>query len=258
MGVDAVLTFHTSPETCGVAKFNLRLAQQLGVPMLPWRTGKLAAQHPLLSIKPSEVTAVDLYPMPGTFDLFLHGSLDRWATEAALQATRVYAANRVLAREVAAVRPDVIEAFCPSTIRGRGSRGAYQVLTFGMAHKFQRTYYEALKRTLDAEARDYTVNVSTAIHEGSPWDETANVGALLRDVFGDRLRVLGYLADDALARELDACDAVALFFDPAVRANNTTYWAAVAAGKRIFTNRDEWSPSPDARVSWDDLAALLR
>ena len=56
------------------------------------------------------------------------------------------------------------------------------------------------------------------------------------------MRVLGYLADDALAAELRACDCVALFYDPALRANNTTAWAALDAGKPLVTNTDEYSP----------------
>jgi hypothetical protein len=45
---------------------------------------------------------------------------------------------------------------------------------------------------------------------------------------------LGYLADDALgSKELRECTALRMFFDPAVRANNTTFWAAVEAGSRL-------------------------
>jgi len=70
----------------------------------------------------------------------------------------------------------------------------------------------------------------------------AEAGERIRSIFGDKARVLGYLADDALARELRDCTAVAMFFNPALRANNTTYWAAVDVGRPVITNRDEYSP----------------
>jgi hypothetical protein len=72
------------------------------------------------------------------------------------------------------------------------------------------------------------------------------------------LRVLGYLGDDALAKELRDVDAVALFYDPALRANNTTYWAAVDAKKTIFTNRDDQSPQPgDPLPTWGKWCEVL-
>ena len=61
-------------------------------------------------------------------------------------------------------------------------------------------------------------------------------------MFGERVRCLGYLLDDALAKELRECSAVALFFDPAVRANNTTFWAAIEAERLVITNLDADSP----------------
>jgi hypothetical protein len=81
----------------------------------------------------------------------------------------------------------------------------------------------------------------------------------MRGIFGDKLRVLGYLGDDALAKELREVDAVAAFFVPALRANNTSAWAALEAGKPLYTNTDEYSPSLDVHThSWDKLLELLR
>ena len=102
---------------------------------------------------------------------------------------------------------------------------------------------EKLKALLDATGQDYTVCVSTAVHEGSPWEEVGEAGEKLRAIFGDQLRMLGYLADDALAKELHQCSAAAMFFDPALRANNTTFWAAMDAGAIVITNLDANSPA---------------
>jgi hypothetical protein len=253
--IDAVQTHPHDPALCGVVKFSQQLAMRLGVGFHS-HLGQTDAAHPLVSVKGSEGD-ISFHRPWAAFDLFAHDATGLVLTLAP-HAHRVYAANRVIADQLRTIRPDVVSAWCPSTIQGNATRGAYNVLTFGMAHKLQVARYEALKRELDAEWGDaYTVSVSTAVHEGSPWDATATVAERLRDVFGYKLRVLGYLADDALARELSECDAVALYFDPGVRENNTTYWAAVESGKPLYTNRDEYSPSASDACTWNGLTFLL-
>lgn len=244
--IDAVWTVGHHPSLCGTEKWSHALAKRLGVPVRSaWSEPQFPQdEHPLISVRASEVRKWG-YPS-FDFDLFLHDwySWDGGAAFWLREAKRVYAANPVIAREIREHRPDVIEAFAPSTIDGNPTRGAINVLTFGMAHKLSahRARYEKLKGLLDDTPVDYTVSVSTAIHEGSPWDETAKVADELRGIFGTHLRVLGYLADDALARELVECTAVAIFFDPALRANNTTFWAAIQSGAPVITNVDEDSP----------------
>lgn len=232
---DAVLTYHSNPNTCGVCKFNVRLARELGVPCVPIGRG-YEFTHPLISIKASEIGTdwTAIIPLHG--DILLH---DR--------PPNVPSGRRVIYAD---------EVGCPSTIEGRADRGGYRVLTFGMGHKRLRHHFEALKTRLDAEHDNYTVEMSCAIHEGHPWSEGMEASIReMRSIFGDKLRVLGFLGDDALAKELQECDAVALFFDPAVRANNTTYWAAVDAGKTVFTNRDQ--DSPTEAPTWAGLVAAV-
>jgi len=245
----AVWTVGHHPSLCGTEKFGHLLAKKLGVPVLE-RQQVRAGEYPLVSVRASEVQQWGA--PPPKFDLFLHDwySYDGGALAWLQQATRVFAANVDIARELRPLRPDVIEAFAPSTIQGNPTRGTINVLTFGMAHKLgiHRERYVKLKALLDDAPTDYTVSVSTAIHEGSPWDETAKVGDQLRAIFGSHLRVLGYLADDALARELATCSAVAIFFDPALRANNTTFWAAAETGHPVITNLDADSPVADGAI----------
>lgn len=252
--VDAVLTHPHHPALCGVVKFSEQLAQRLGVPC--HRNLGAAAAHPLISVKGAEG---DMSFVPRKhYDLFAHDAYG-FVQTLLPRARTVYAANRVIADTLRETRPDVISAWCPSTIQGNPTRGIYNVLTFGMAHKLQVARYEELKATLDVEwGADYTVSVSTAVHEGSPWDETALVADRLRGIFGDRLRVLGYLADDALARELEACDAVALYFADGWRENNTTALAAFASGKRVFTNADAHSPRSAHGFTWERLTEVIR
>jgi hypothetical protein len=249
--IDAVLSYHLNPNTCGVAKFNHALAKRLGVPCAPLRTICL---YPLVSVKPEECGVPSFWPR---FDLFLHGIPD--ALDDIRKPVRIYAANQAIADAVRQQRPDVITAHCPSTVDGNADRGGYRVLTFGMAHKLVLPHFANLKDELERDHPDYTLSLSTAVHEGSPWDEalTTSVEAM-RGIFGDRLRVLGFLADDALARELAECDAVAAFFVPALRANNTSAWAALSAGKFLYTNLDAQSPALDpTRYGWDALIEKL-
>lgn len=253
--IDAVLSVHTNPLTCGVAKFSAQLAERLGVPF--GELGVLFTHHPLVSVKGSEMPAYARWPITGPYSLFLHDTHVQWVV--VQKAHTVYAANSVIADWVRPVRPDVIAAFCPSTVQGNASRGAYRVLAFGMGHKLALQCFQDLKGILDRDHPDYTISLSTAIHEGSPWDATVRWTVQgMRQIFGDKLRVLGFLGDDALAKELQDCDAVAIFYNPALRENNTSAWAALDAGKYLYTNTDERSPSlADPRPTWDTLLALM-
>lgn len=240
MTYDAVITYHDNAFACGVAKFNHALASRLGVPCLPWQSTSSA---PLVSVKPSEMTK------PGnswwdTYDLLLHDRTLSPRSELVACARRVFYADAI---------------GCPSTVQGNPSRGSYRVLSFGMSHKRVLPHFEALKAQLDREHPDYTLSLSTAVHEGSPWDTSMQESeASLRALFGEHFRFLGFLADDALAKELQECDAVAMYFSPALRKNNTSYWAAVEAGKTIYTNRDELSPKPeDPPVTWASVLEAL-
>lgn len=257
--IDAILSYHLHPHACGVAKFNRQLAERLGVPVYPLRDPPRGG-HPLVSILGREVIGPpSQYGVRAPFSLFAHD--DSVHQDWVFYATRVYAANKVIAEKLKWMRPDVIEAFAPSLVAGDASRGAYRVLAFGMAHKLLTPEWMTLKRQLDFEhGEDYTVELSCAVHEGTPWADTiAAAEASMRVVFGDKLRVWGALADDGLARLLSEVDAVALMFTPAVRANNTTYWAAVEAGKTIYTNRDFYSPRDgELPPSWDALVSMLR
>jgi len=233
--IDAILSYHMNPLCCGVAKFNHALAKRLGVPCAPLTETKY--RHPLLSVKASEI---DEWPwLTGVFDVLWHDRGDPIISALA---------QRVLYAE---------DIGCPSTVEGNPTRGAYRVLAFGMSHKLALPHFESLKQRLDREHPDYTIELSTAVHEGNPWDEALTESTeAMRAIFGSRLRVLGFLADDALAHVLLDVDAVAAFYVPALRANNTTAWAAIEAGKTLYTNRDEWSPTETP--TWERLIAVLQ
>jgi hypothetical protein len=262
----AVLTPHPNEWTCGTGKWSLRLAASLGVPCRSFDWKGLPDGPVLVSARMSEIPVH--VTAPPRFDLIVHDwttwddftwpkHWDQWLEKA----TRLYAANPVLQRQIRPYRPDVQLLPIPSavTVPFRSNLRPYRVLTFGMAHKRLAEHFEALKATLEREQPDYQIRLSTAVHEGSPWDASLQQAeATLRPLFGRKLKFLGYLADDALIEELHACDAVALYYTPALRANNTSYWVAKEAGKRIYTNRDEFSPSEEEPApTWDAVAKVL-
>lgn len=226
--IDAVMDYHMAPLTCGVSKYNQQLARWLGVPVLPLKWAS-SVENRLVSVHwheiEQDVDLLDWLRHAAGFDVLWHDHGDPAISDAA---RHVYHA-----RELGA----------PSTIEGDATRGTIDVLSFGMAHKFQGPLFERLKQLLDATHEDYTVSVSMGIHEGTAWDAGfAAKREQMAAVFGHHLRTLGFLMDDGLARALAQTNVVALFYDPAVRANNTTLWAALEAGVPVITNLDKDSP----------------
>lgn len=260
--IEAVLSYHMNPLACGTAKWNQRLARELRVPC--YRLGSREAARctdVLVSIKPDEMPGDVAFVLPHqVFDLILHAVPHaRTVYVASLRLARtIYAANHDIAAAIRPYRTDAQLLACPPSIAGDPSRGAYRVLVFGMAHKRVLPEFVTLKAQLDRDHPDYTVSVSVGVHEGSPWEQTLlDTEQDLRAIFGDKLRMLGFLLDDALAKELQECDAVACFYQPAFRSNNTTAWAALAAGKTLYTNRDADSPVETVVPTWPALVSHL-
>jgi len=240
LSVSCVLSHHDNVHACGVAKFSAQLASRLGVPFHQLMAAEF--KYPLVSVKCAEGPAPRMWT---TYDLFLHDipkTAEWWGMVAC--AVRVFVANPAIGAAVhGRSRRLPITAWCPSTIAANLPRSGLRILCFGMSHKLQLPLYKQLKAVLDASHVDYTVNLSCAVHEGSRWEQTIGEAAeRLRPIFGVHFRLLGFLADDALVEEMKRSSGVALFYDPAVRANNTTLWAALEQGCPVVTNLDADSP----------------
>jgi hypothetical protein len=255
IGVDAVLSYHLNPLTCGVAKFNLALGRRLGVPVVSVLGPETARfRHPLLSVKLSEFRAEDARqleaaleatPWRTRFALFLHDWTDTALERTLLrQAGAVYCAHGEMTAAVASRRPDALGLWCPSTIpeSGRFAPAEVSVFSFGMAHKVRSRLYERLRALLDATGRSYSVQLSAALHADTTLDSFTAVLDELREIFGPRLHFLGHLSDAAVYHYLQTTTFFAAFFDRGVRANNTTVNAAMGCGAVVVTNLDEHSP----------------
>jgi hypothetical protein len=251
---DCIAGYHLNPWTCGIAKFNAILARHLDVPVVGIRAVELGSfRRPLLSLKLSEFTPDDAADLDvwtlahaGQFDLFFH-AFDGIESELRLltAAGRVYCGNEELAHDLAPMRPDIVELFCPGTILNpqRFQRTDLSVFTFGMAHKIRVPLYRRLCDLLDATGRDCSMYVSTALHENTSFDGSFVVRfEELQSVFNGRVYFMGYLSDTAVYNHLLDSTFLAAFFDKGLRANNTTVNAAMECGCTVITNLDEHSP----------------
>jgi len=256
MSADGVLSYHLSPLTCGVAKFNLALAERLGVPMLGiFDPAAAALSRPLLSLKLSELLPADRGRLealiaargPGGYRVFFHdygdSALER---RMAMDAERLYCGNSALAATLRPLRGDVEELWCPGTLLDPQPLlpTEISVFSFGMSHKVRVDHYVRLRRLLDATGCTSSLWLSTALHDNTTFDGAfLRVLEDLRGVFADRLYFLGFLSDRAIHHFLSSATWFAAFFDRGVRANNTSVHVAMSCGAPVITNLDAHSPA---------------
>ena len=249
----AIVTFHTNPYTCGVARFNVSLAQSLGVPLL---TLDFFLENPvsgaLLSIKCEEIgkdiakgLSDFLETASETFDVYLHG-LDGSAAEQKIidKAGRLFTATKEMADAIGLKRSDAVSTFAPGASPSLIAKEVdCTLLTFGMAHKIRVGGYRKLGDLLQEETRTFRLEISTALHEGTTFSEDFfTVGKEIRDVFRGNVSFLGFLADEEVSHRMRAADALVAFFPLGVRENNTTVLSAMSHGCAVITNVDDYSP----------------
>mgnify|MGYP006167973471 FL=1 len=246
-------SFHTNPYTCGVARFNVSLANALNCKVSSlasastYESGKI-----LLSIKLQEIDdagKVNLEKILSnsslTFDVFLHASEDSdFENRLLKRAQRVFAASEEIGEEIKSRRPDVVNLFAPGApISNASKQSEISLLTFGMAHKISATGYRKLAKILAASNKSFQLEVSSALHEGTSFDENFfSVADEISQAFGGNVVFLGFLADQEVSRRLQETTALVAFFPNGVRENNTTVMSAMAHGCAVITNLDLLSP----------------
>jgi hypothetical protein len=249
----SVVSFHTNPYTCGVARFNQALAKSLQVPIASVLQFEASQETvSLLSLKFDEIPEAmserlleNLDQQLAAFDLFLHG-INQSAIESKYiaKARRVIVASREYADLIQEQRSDVISLFAPGAgVSGLRSTFDITLLTFGMAHKIRSDGYRKLGAMLKTDSRTFQLEISTALHDGTSFSEDFfSVGSEIGEVFEGNVSFLGFLADDEVSRRLTNADALVAFFPSGVRENNTTVLSAMAHGCAVITNLDEYSP----------------
>ena len=252
---DCIAGYHLNPWTCGIAKFNTILGRHMSLPVVGIGSSEISQYRtPLLSLKMSEFTPEDARVLDawaeghqGGYEIFLH-AFDGTPLEQRLVAgaSRVSIGNRELSAQLAPLRPDAVELFCPGTLLNpqRFQRTELSVFTFGMAHKIRVPLYRRLRDLLDATGKSYSVYVSTALHENTSFDGSFVVTfEELQALFNGQVYFMGYLSDTAVFNHLIDCTFLAAFFEQGLRANNTTVNAAMEVGCAVMTNLDEHSPA---------------
>ena len=230
----SVVSLHTDPLTCGVARFSQELAKRLDVPFRGLRERTPGGDRfPLFSLKMSEMDMVPYDHFDGDYGVFWHDRGDYRITE---QAQIVFHGDPSLGRNGLWCPPVVAELQPPVTSHLR-------IFTCGMASKFNAKPYERLRELLDETPHTAQLRVSVAVHEGTSLTDAEAELRSLKAIMGRHVvYVLGCLTDEAVARELKKCLAVASFYPKGVRANNTTAHAAMSQGQALITNLDADSP----------------
>lgn len=234
MKFSSIVGYHSDPNRCGVARFNVELAKRLGVPFVGF-DGEWGG-YPLISLKWSELTPPDRDEWRERIDfdtdlgreiaVFWHDAGDEAVTNCAEQ---VFYATDL--------------ACPPAPIPTYLTRPAIRLFAFGMAHRMQREPYRKIKALIDAIGATFDLRVSMALHEGTDIQDALLRCEELESVVGaGNLKVLGCLSDFALAEELRDAHAVCAFFPQGVRANNTSVHTAMQAGAPVITNLDAESP----------------
>lgn len=250
---DGVLTYHRNIHTCGVARFNHYLARHLGVPLFDYQAALTRdLKMPLISIKFSEIQRDD-YVM---IEEFLHEIADFSVifhdyTESSIAISLMRRAIHVMGlnSEVCSLmrhhRPDVAVGF---TVASYGLPEQLEtpdliLITFGMAHKIQATGYARVAELLEADSRSHVLEISSALHEGTVFDDTFfEVGAEISKCFRGRVRFLGFLADGEVSLRISRSSAMLAFFPRGARENNNSVMSAMRLGVPVITNLDQVSP----------------
>lgn len=249
-----VVSVHTNPYTCGVARFNKSLAEELGVTMISL-SEYLAGSYiegSLLSLKMEEVPESQSHALISAltknatkFTYFVHDYMDcELQRFLASRASRVFANSAELTRKMRELRDDTLSVYSPGAkARSRLSVPEIRLLTAGMAHKIRSDGYSALEDVLKGDSRNIRLEITSAIHEGQRFDEAFfSVSKEIGRVFQHEIHFCGFLSDDELSQRLYEVDAYVAFFPRGVRENNTTVLSAMTHGCPVITNLDVDSP----------------
>lgn len=190
---------------------------------------------------------VEGFPDGLDFSLFFHDFSDTLTEfELVRKASAVYCGNEKIYATLKPHAPRIEELWSPATIRPSGADvgvGEITIFSFGMAHKLRAHHYFRLRQLLEQSGRSYTIFLSTALHEGTSFEDAFTVSfEQLERVFGQHVRFLGFLSDDAVIEYLRRSTFFTAFFEQGVRANNSSVIAAMENGCVVVTNLDEHSP----------------
>ncbi len=254
---DSILGYYMNPLASGIAKFNTLLGEKMNVPYLSFFSQEASSfKCPILSFKVCELDGYELERLSHWIDhsrangnrfafYFHHFSDSQFEWKVVKNADWIFCSNQEIYQIVQAHNPNCFSLCCPSTLVDERDfpQSSLTVLTFGMAHKIRARRYLKLKELLEDTGLDYSIYMSTAMHDSANFSEALKVvSEEMREIFGDSIYAMGYLSDVAIYNYLRKCDYLAAFFENGLRANNTTVNAALQNGSAVITNLDSFSP----------------
>lgn len=225
----SVVSYHTDPATCGVARFSRQLADRLGVPHVAFNNNPAWGDNPLLSVKFSEHCP---YAQHAHYDQLWHDAPFAVYQPRTNHVWKLY------------------ELGVPALVEPVSLSDHAIFFTFGMAHKLELEAFARLRRKFQS----WQLWISTADHEGAGPTKVPE----LMQLWGPGARNLGHLSDAALQLVWHRATACAAFFSGGLRANNSSVHAALDAHVPVVTN---WGPdTPDdlkaCTYNLDDLTLL--
>lgn len=249
---DVVLGYHLNIMTCGVARVNDKISKIGKIPHEYIFSDKNKNfKYPLISIKLSEFNKRDRNKLKKlinkvNYAVFFHGFENKnLEILIAKKACKVFAGNSEIKDQLHKLNIESELSWCPSANDNSVifKESKLKIFSFGMAHKIKTNYYKKLRKVLENSTKDYCLYLSTALHEGTSFDENFHdVYLELKKIFKNKIYHLGYLSDHAVHNFLIKSDYFVAFFNKGVRANNTSIYAAFDSGVPLITNSDKFSP----------------
>lgn len=251
-----LISSHVNPVLSGVAKFNYLLSDRLKIPFISINDAHLIKKGPvLLSVKLRDMNLSEINKIYELFlyinekkiiyDIFFHTFDELEIEHAFVKHSRlVFCGNSEIAKALHKLNKKIVSAWCPPLLDSKSvwSETEFNLFSFGMAHKIQLKYYKTLHNILQKFKKNYCLWISTAFHEKVSFGDFNIISIQLIEIFGNNIRFLGFLSDDAINYFISKIQLFVAFFEKGVRANNTSVLAAMNKGCAVMTNCDEYSP----------------
>jgi hypothetical protein len=250
---------HSISEHCGVARFNLRISEKIGVRITDLEDLNNSFSNlkfPLISIHLCETDLIKLEKLSSIlkiksskYDLFLHDFTENsMSLELLRNAEKIFTGNEEIKSKLEKFSIESKALWSPETITN-GSEleidpNTINFFTFGMAHKLSGKNHYQLQEFLEKSGKSYQFQVSTSPHEGRNFiNDCSLLKSEFYEIYRNRFQWCGYLSERFLSQVLVESDFFVAFFESGLRANNSSVIAALQFGKRVITNLDNFSPT---------------
>ena len=240
--------------TCGVARFNHTLAKFIGAKYVQiFDCKNIEPKKTILSIKISEFEKNEIKKLnkflinnSKKYSVFFHDFNNLEIEKKILKhSCEIFSGNENIKLKIKKNGYDAVSLWCPNSNDEKIIFEKRQItfFSFGMAHKVKTIYYKKLKKIMDNSKIDYSIYLSTALHENTNFEENFyEAFQELKKIFKKNIYFLGFLSDRAIFNYLRNADYFLAFFQNGIRENNTSSYFAFENRIPLITNLDKSSP----------------